>query len=109
MNSLKSKQEQHIAKRLYAINKAENEVDEDSHNMALAAIGHSCLFVQSISASTYPVGGVGPHYFHHESQNSTFLHQYFCHQALLSCDNMFRKQFLFFVANCKNYAYQVWF
>ena len=40
MNSLKRKQEQHIAKRLYTINKTENEVDEDSHSMALAAIWH---------------------------------------------------------------------
>ena len=43
--------------------KLKKEVDEDSHNMALTAIGHSCLFVHSISASTYPVGGVGPTIF----------------------------------------------
>ena len=99
MNSLKSKQEQHIAKRLYAINKAENEVDEDSHNMALTAIGHSCLFVQSISASTYPVGGVGPTIFtmirkilHFYINTSATRH--FCHAIIVQKTvSIFRRKF----------------
>ena len=104
MNSLKRKQEQNIAKRLYAINETEKEVDEDSHNMALAAIGHSCLFVQSISASTYPVGGVGPTIF---TMIRKILHFYintpatrhFYHATICS-ENSF--------ASSKNNAAKIW-
>ena len=54
---------------------------------------HSCLFVQSISASTYPVGGVGPTIF---TMIRKILHFYintpatrnFCH-AIICSENSF--------------------
>ena len=86
------------------INKTEKEVDEDSHNMALAAIGHSCLFVQSISASTYPVGGVGPtiftmirkilHFYINTSATRNYYH------ATICSENSF--------SNSKNNAAKIW-
>ena len=94
MNSLKKKNKNNTSQNdSMQINKTEKEVDEDSHNMALAAIGHSCLFVQSISASTYPVGGVGPTIFtmirkilHFYINTSATRHS--CH-AIICSENSF--------------------
>ena len=93
------------------INKTENEVDEDSHNMALAAIGHSCLFVHSISASTYPVGGVGPtiftmirkilHFYINTSATTHFYH------AIICSENSFANSQISKTIKCTCFSYYV--